>query len=176
MYSLIKEDIGIEEGLFTTSHAYTASQSLVDGPSKKAPRDGRAAAINMIPATTGAAKAIQTIFPELTGKLTGMSLRVPVANVSMVDLTFKPKRATSKEEIDNILKAASETYFKNILEYTDEHVVSSDFMHSPFSAIYDSKASIELNSTFFKLIAWYDNEWGYCSRLSDLLKKVIQYA
>lgn len=173
VYALIKENIGLEEGLFTTSHAYTASQSLVDGPSKKALRDGRAAAVNMIPASTGAAKAIQTIFPELSGKLTGMSLRVPVANVSMVDLTFKPRRATSKGEIDNILKTASETYLKNILEYTDEPVVSSDFIHSPFSAIYDSKASIELNSTFFKLIAWYDNEWGYCCRLLDLLKKVI---
>lgn len=173
VYVLLKEGIGIEEGLMTTAHAYTASQSLVDGPSRKAFRDGRAGAMNVIPASTGAAKAIGQVLPEVKGKLTGMAFRVPVVDVSVIDLTFKPTRDTSLEEINTAMKKASETYLKGVLDYTDEPVVSSDFIHNPFSATYDSEASIELNSRFFKLVAWYDNEWGYSKRMVDLLDVVV---
>lgn len=169
LYVLIKEGIGFNEGIMNTIHAYTASQSVVDSPSKKAFRDGRASALNLIPATTGATKSIGLVIPEVKNLLTGMSVRVPVGNVSMLDLTFKPKRSTSLEEINSLIKKASETYLQNILEYTEEPLVSSDLIHSPLSCIYDSTASIELNSEFFKLIAWYDNEWGYSNRMIDLL-------
>jgi len=173
VYVLLKEGIGLEEGLMTTDHAYTASQMIMDGPSRKAYRDGRAGAMNVIPASTGAAKMIGLILPEVKGKLTGMSLRVPVSDVSVVDLTFKPSRDTSLEEINSLMKKASETYLKGVLDYTEDEVVSSDFIHNPASSTYDSKASIQLNSRFFKLLAWYDNEWGYSNRMADLLDIVI---
>jgi glyceraldehyde 3-phosphate dehydrogenase len=171
---LLKEGIGLEEGLMTTAHAYTATQSIMDGPSRKAFRDGRAGAINIIPATTGAAKAIGLVIPEMKGKLTGMALRVPVADVSVVDLTFKPSRETSLAEINAAMKKASETYLKGILNYTEDPVVSTDFIHSAYSSTYDATASIELNSKFFKLISWYDNEWGYSNRMADLLQIVVE--
>lgn len=174
IHVLIKEGIGFEEGLMTTAHAYTASQSVMDGPSRKAFRDGRAAAMNIIPATTGAAKAIGLVIPEVKGKLTGMSFRVPVPVVSVIDLTFKPTRDTSLAEINAAMKKASETYLKGILDYTEEPVVSSDFIHSPFSSTYDAGASIELNKRFFKLVSWYDNEWGYSCRMAELLELVAK--
>lgn len=174
VHVLLKEGIGVEEGIMTTAHAYTASQVLVDGPSRKAFRDGRAGAFNIIPASTGAAKAIGQVIPEMKGKITGMSFRVPVVDVSVIDLTFKPTRDTSLEEINSLMKKASETYLSGVLDYTEEEVVSSDFITNPFSAIYDSKASIELNPRFFKLVAWYDNEWGYSCRIVDLLKIMLQ--
>ncbi|BCX13992.1 MAG: glyceraldehyde-3-phosphate dehydrogenase [Candidatus Dojkabacteria bacterium] len=174
VYVLLKEGIGLEEGLMTTIHAYTASQSLVDGPTRKSLRDGRAGAFNIIPASTGAAKAMSRVLPELEGKLTGMAFRVPVIDVSCVDLTFKPQRKTSLEEINSLILRASKTYLRGILEYIDEDLVSSDFIGNTHSCIYDSKASIELNSEFFKLVAWYDNEWGYSNRMVDLLDLVIK--
>lgn len=169
---LIDEGIGIEEGLMLTAHAYTASQTLHDGPTKKDFRGGRAAAQNIIPESTGAAKSIGKIYPEVNGKLTGMSVRVPVVDGSMIDLTFRPTRDTSLEEINAAMKKASTTYLKDILGYTEDPVVSSDFIHNPLSAVYDSTASIELSPRFFKLIAWYDNEWGYSNRMAELLSQV----
>lgn len=174
VHVLLHEGIGLEEGLMTTNHAYTASQSLQDGPSKKDFRAGRAAAMNIVPASTGAAKMIGLIHPEVKGKLSGTSFRVPVADVSVVDLTFKPTRDTSLDEITSLMKKASETYLKGVLSWTEDEVVSSDFIHSPFSSIYDVKASMELNPRFFKLIAWYDNEWGYSNRMADLLELVAK--
>jgi glyceraldehyde 3-phosphate dehydrogenase len=172
---LLKEGIGIAEGLMTTAHSYTATQTIHDGPSRKAYRDGRAGALNIIPASTGAAKAVGLVIPELKGKLTGMSFRVPTPTVSVVDLTFKPDRATSLAEINALMKKASETYLKGIMGYTEEPVVSSDFIHDPRSSIYDATACIELNDRFFKLICWYDNEWGYSNRMADLIAKVAAY-
>ncbi len=173
VHVLLKEGIGIEEGLMTTAHAYTATQMIVDGPSRKAFRDGRAGAQNIIPASTGAAKAISLVIPEMKGKLTGMSFRVPVVDVSVVDLTFKPKKDTSLAEISAAMKKASTTYLKGILNYTEDPVVSSDFIHDAHSSTYDATAGIELNSRFFKIIAWYDNEWGYSNRMADLLDIVV---
>jgi len=173
-YVLLKEGIGIKEGLMTTNHSYTASQLLNDGP-KSSFRDGRAAAVNIIPAVTGAASTIGLIIPELVGKLSGMAFRVPTSVVSVIDLTFKPEKSTSLKEISQMYKNASETYLKGILGITDDLVVSSDFIHDPLSAIYDSNASMELNSEFFKVIAWYDNEWGYSCRMSELIKLVSEY-
>lgn len=170
---LLKEGIGLEEGLMTTAHAYTASQMIVDGPSRKAFRDGRAGAQNIIPASTGAAKAIALVIPEMKGKLTGMSFRVPVSDVSVVDLTFKSAKDTSLDEINKAMKKASETYLKGVLNYTEEAVVSSDFIHDSHSSTYDATAGIELNSRFFKIISWYDNEWGYSNRMADLLDIVV---
>ena len=172
VYVMLKEGFGLEEGLMTAVHAYTATQKTVDGPSKKDWKGGRSAAINIIPSSTGAAKATALVLPEMKGKLTGMSLRVPVPTVSVVDLTFKTTRDTSLVEIKAALKKASESYLKGILEYTDEEVVSSDFIHCKSSSIFDAGSSIELNKKFFKLISWYDNEWGYSNRCVDLLKKV----
>jgi len=172
VYVLLKEGFGLTEGLMTAIHAYTAAQKTVDGPSKKDWKGGRTAAQNIIPSTTGAAKAVGLVIPEVKGKLTGMSFRVPVADVSVVDLTFKTARETSLAEIKAALKKASETYLKGILAYTDEQVVSSDFIHDQYSSIFDAGSSIELNKTFFKLVSWYDNEWGYSNRCVDLLKKV----
>jgi glyceraldehyde 3-phosphate dehydrogenase len=172
VHVLLKEGFGLAEGLMTTVHAYTATQKTVDGPSKKDWKGGRTAAQNIIPSTTGAAKAVGLVIPEVKGKLTGMSLRVPVPTVSVVDLTFKTTKDTSLVEIKAALKKASETYLKGILEYTDEEVVSSDFIHCQASSIFDAGSSIELNKNFFKLISWYDNEWGYSNRCVDLLKKV----
>jgi glyceraldehyde 3-phosphate dehydrogenase len=172
VYVMLKEGFGLSEGLMTTVHAYTATQKTVDGPSKKDWKGGRTAAQNIIPSSTGAAKAVGLVLPEVKGKLTGMSLRVPVPTVSVVDLTFKTVKETSLVEIKAALKKASETYLKDILEYTDEEVVSSDFIHCKSSSIFDAGSSIELNKNFFKLISWYDNEWGYSNRCVDLLKKV----
>jgi glyceraldehyde 3-phosphate dehydrogenase len=172
VHVLLKEGFGLSEGLMTTVHAYTATQKTVDGPSKKDWKGGRTAAQNIIPSSTGAAKAVGLVIPEVKGKLTGMSLRVPVPTVSVVDLTFKTVKETSLAEIKAALKKASETYLKGILEYTEDEVVSSDFIHCKSSSIFDAGSSIELNKNFFKLISWYDNEWGYSNRVVDLTKKI----
>lgn len=178
VYVLLKEGIGIESGLMTTIHAYTATQKTVDGPSKKDWRGGRAAAINIIPSSTGAAKAVGEVLPVTKGKLTGMSFRVPTADVSVIDLTFRTEKDTSIEEIDSLMKKASETYLKGILGYCNEELVSSDFIHDDRASIYDSLATMQNNlkgeKRFFKLVSWYDNEWGYSCRIVDLLMKVIK--
>jgi len=172
VHVLLKEGFGLEEGLLTTVHSYTATQKTVDGPSKKDWKGGRTAAQNIIPSSTGAAKAVALVCPEVKGKLTGMAFRVPTPTVSVVDLTFKTSKETSLKEINAALKKASETYLAGILGYTDEEVVSSDFIHDKRSSIYDAGSSIELNSKFFKLVSWYDNEWGYSNRVVDLTKKI----
>jgi glyceraldehyde 3-phosphate dehydrogenase len=172
VHVLLKEGFGIEEGLMTTIHSYTATQKTVDGPSKKDWKGGRSAAINIIPSTTGAARAVGLVCPEVKGKLTGMSFRVPTPTVSAVDLTVKTVKETSYKEIAAAMKRASETYLKGILAYTGDEVVSSDFIHDKSSSIFDAGSGIELNSRFFKLISWYDNEWGYSNRCVDLLRKV----
>jgi glyceraldehyde 3-phosphate dehydrogenase len=174
VHVLLKEGFGIEEGLMTTVHSYTATQKTVDGPSKKDWKGGRSAAINIIPSTTGAAKAVALVCPEVKGKLTGMSLRVPTPTVSVVDLTVKTVKETSYAEISAAMKKASETYLKDILDYTEDQVVSSDFIHCKKSSIYDKSSGIELNSRFFKLVSWYDNEWGYSCRVADLLSYMIK--
>jgi glyceraldehyde 3-phosphate dehydrogenase (phosphorylating) len=173
VYVLLKEGFGIEEGLMTTVHSYTATQKTVDGPSKKDWKGGRSAAINLIPSTTGAAKAVGLVLPEVKGKLTGMSIRVPTPTVSVVDLTVRTVKETSYAEISAAMKKASETYLKGILEYTEDEVVSSDFIHCKSSSIFDAGAGIELNKRFFKLVSWYDNEWGYSCRVADLLKYML---
>lgn len=167
---VILDNFGIEEGLMTTVHAVTATQPTVDGPSKKDFRGGRSAGINIIPASTGAAKAVGLAIPEVKGKLTGMALRIPTADVSVVDLTVRTTKETSYEEICKAMKKASEGSMKGIIEYTDEPVVSSDFIGNRSSCIFDQEAGIALNSRFYKLVAWYDNEMGYSSRVVDLLK------
>ena len=172
VHVLLKEGFGIAEGLMTTVHAYTATQKTVDGPSKKDWKGGRTAAQNIIPATTGAAKAVGLVCPEVKGKLTGMSFRVPVPTVSVVDLTVKTVKPTSYKEICDAMKRASETYLKGILEYTSDEVVSSDFIHCKSSSIFDAGSGIELNANFFKLVSWYDNEWGYSNRVVDLTRKI----
>ena len=178
VYVLLKEGIGIETGLMTTIHSYTATQKTVDGPSKKDWRGGRAAAINIIPSSTGAAKAVGEVLPQTKGKLTGMSFRVPTADVSVVDLTFRATKDTSIDEIDGLLKKASETYLKGILGYCNEEVVSTDFVHDDRSSIYDSLATMQNNlkdeKRFFKIVSWYDNEWGYSNRVVDLLLKITK--
>jgi len=174
VHVLLKEGIGVAEGLMTTVHAYTATQKTVDGPSKKDWKGGRSAAINIIPSSTGAAKAVGLVLPEIAGKLTGMSFRVPTPTVSVVDLTVKTAQQTSLDEIKRAMKNASETYLKGILGYTEDEVVSSDFVHDARSSIFDAGASIELNKSFFKLVAWYDNEWGYARRVSELARVVAQ--
>jgi glyceraldehyde 3-phosphate dehydrogenase len=174
VHVLLKEGFGVEEGLMTTVHSYTATQKTVDGPSKKDWKGGRSAALNLIPSTTGAAKAVGQVLPEVKGKLTGMSFRVPTPTVSAVDLTVRTVKDTSYAEISAAMKKASETYLKGILEYTQDEVVSSDFIHSRASSIFDQGSGIELNKRFFKLISWYDNEWGYSCRVADLLKYMIQ--
>ncbi len=163
------DNFGIEEGLMTTVHAATASQPTVDGPSRKDLRGGRAASQNIIPASTGAAKAVSLCLPEVQGKLTGMAFRVPVLDVSVVDLTVRLSRETTMKDLCQAVQSAADGDMKGVLEYTDEPVVSSDFIGSTASSIFDSKASIALNDKFFKLIAWYDNEMGYASRIIDLL-------
>src|SRR5436853_5674416 len=173
VHVLLKEGFGIEEGLMTTIHSYTATQKTVDGPSKKDWKGGRSAAINIIPSRTGAAKAVGLAIPEVKGKLTGMSFRVPTATVSVVDLTVRTVKETSYKDICAAMKRASETYLKGILTCTDDEVVSSDFIHDPASSIFDAGSGIELNSRFFKLVSWYDNEWGYSNRCVDLLKYMI---
>jgi glyceraldehyde 3-phosphate dehydrogenase len=174
VYVLLKEGFGVEEGLMTTIHSYTATQKTVDGPSKKDWKGGRTAAVNLIPSTTGAAKAVGLVLPEVKGKLTGMSFRVPTPTVSVVDLTVRTVKETSYAEISAAMKKASETYLKGILEYTEDEVVSSDFIHSKASSIFDQGSGIELNKRFFKLVSWYDNEWGYSCRVADLLKFMIK--
>jgi glyceraldehyde 3-phosphate dehydrogenase len=173
VHVIMKEGIGIETGLMTTIHAYTATQKTVDGPSKKDWRGGRAAAINIIPSSTGAAKAVGEVLPATKGKLTGMSFRVPTANVSVVDLTFRSSRDSSIEEIDAALKKASQTYLKGYLGCAAEELVSTDFIHDDRSSIYDSLATLQNNlkgeKRFFKVVSWYDNEWGYSCRVIDLL-------
>jgi glyceraldehyde 3-phosphate dehydrogenase len=171
---VILDNFGIEEGLMTTVHSYTATQKTVDGPSKKDWKGGRTAAINIIPSTTGAAKAVGLVLPAVKGKLTGMAFRVPTPTVSVVDLTVKTVKETSYEEICQKMKEAAEGPLKGILEYTADEVVSSDFIHSPASSIFDAGSGIALNSRFFKLISWYDNEWGYSNRCVDLLKKMAK--
>ena len=172
VHVLLKEGFGVEEGLMTTIHSYTATQKTVDGPSKKDWKGGRSAAINIIPSGTGAAKAVGLAIPEVKGKLTGMSFRVPTPTVSVVDLTVKTVKETSYAEICAALKKASETYLQGILGYTTDEVVSSDFIHDPRSSIFDAGSGLELNSRFFKLVSWYDNEWGYSNRCVDLIKYV----
>jgi glyceraldehyde 3-phosphate dehydrogenase len=172
VHVILKEGIGIETGLMTTIHSYTATHNTVDGPSKKDWRGGRAAAINIIPSTTGAAKAVGLAIPEVKGKLTGMAFRVPTPTVSVVDLTVRTVKETSYEEICAAMKKASETYLKGILGYTDEEVVSSDFIHDPLSSIFDAGSGIGLNNRFFKLVSWYDNEWGYSNRCVELIRYI----
>jgi glyceraldehyde 3-phosphate dehydrogenase len=173
VYVLLKEGFGIEEGLMTTVHSYTATQKTVDGPSRKDWKGGRAAAINVIPSTTGAAKAVGLVCPEVKGKLSGMSFRVPTPAVSVVDLTVRTVKETSYKDISAAMKQASETYLKGVLAYTEDEVVSTDFLHDAHSSIFDSGSGMELNSRFFKLISWYDNEWGYSNRCIDLLKHIL---
>jgi glyceraldehyde 3-phosphate dehydrogenase len=173
VHVLLKEGFGIEEGLMTTVHSYTATQKTVDGPSRKDWKGGRAAAINIIPSGTGAARAVGLAIPEVKGKLTGMSFRVPTATVSVVDLTVRTTKETSYKEICAAMKKASESYLLGILTYTGDEVVSSDFIHDASSSIFDAGSGIELNSRFFKLVSWYDNEWGYSNRCVDLLKYMV---
>lgn len=166
---VINDNFGLLEGLMTTVHAMTATQPTVDGPSKKDWRGGRGAAQNIIPSSTGAAKAVALVLPELKGKLTGMAFRVPTPDVSVVDLTFKTAKATSYREICAAMRRASEGELAGILGYTEEAVVSTDFQGDTRSSIFDADAGIELNPNFFKIVAWYDNEWGYSNRVIDLM-------
>lgn len=166
---VINDRFGLAEGLMTTVHAMTATQPTVDGPSKKDLRGGRSAAQNIIPAATGAAQAVTLVLPELKGKLTGMAFRVPTPDVSVVDLTFRTEKSTSYAEICEAMKAASEGDLKGILGYTDEPVASTDFVTDPRSSIFDATAGIGLNDRFFKVVSWYDNEWGYSNRMIDLM-------
>lgn len=165
---VINDKFGIKDGLMTTVHSITATQKTVDGASKKDWRGGRAASYNIIPSSTGAAKAVGKVIPSLNGKLTGMSFRVPTIDVSVVDLTVNLERPASYEEICKAVREASEGELKGILGYTDELLVSSDFIHDPRTSIFDEKAGIALTDTFVKLVAWYDNEWGYSNKLLDL--------
>ncbi len=165
---VVNDNFGIKEGLMTTVHSITATQKTVDGASKKDWRGGRSASANIIPSTTGAAKAVGKVIPQLNGKLTGMAFRVPTVDVSVVDLTCNLERPATYEEICEAIKRASENEFKGIIEYVDDPVVSSDFVHDSHTSIFDSKAGIQLTDTFVKLVAWYDNEWGYSNKLVDL--------
>ncbi|MDX9912176.1 MAG: type I glyceraldehyde-3-phosphate dehydrogenase [Phycisphaerales bacterium] len=167
---VINDEFGLEEGLMTTVHAATATQPTQDGPSKKDWRGGRNAYQNIIPASTGAAKAVTLCIPALKGKLTGMSFRVPTADVSVVDLTFRTAKPTSLDAINNAMKAAANGSMKGVLAYTDEEVVSSDFISDRHSSIFDAKAGIQLNDRFFKVVSWYDNESGYATRCVDMLR------
>lgn len=171
---VINDNFGIEEGLMTTVHSTTATQKTVDGPSKKDWRGGRSAAGNIIPSSTGAAKACALVIPELKGKLTGMSMRVPTLDVSVVDLTVKLAKETTYDEICAAVKKASETTMKGVLGYTSDLVVSTDFVSDPRTSIFDEKAGIMLNSTFVKLVSWYDNEWGYSNKVLELIKHMAK--
>jgi len=171
---VINDNFGIVEGLMTTVHATTATQKTVDGPSAKDWRGGRAAAGNIIPSSTGAAKACALVIPEVKGKLTGMSFRVPTLDVSVVDLTLRTEKTTSMEEINKAVKKASETSMKGILGYTEDAVVSSDFYSDSRTSIYDATAGLALNGNFFKLVSWYDNEWGYSNKCLDLIKYMVE--
>jgi glyceraldehyde 3-phosphate dehydrogenase len=176
VHVLLKEGFGIETGLMTTIHSLTATQKTVDGVSAKDWRGGRAAAENIIPSTTGAAKAVGEVLPSTKGHLTGMSFRVPTPTGSVVDLTFRSTKDTSIQEIDAALKKASETYLKGILAYANEEIVSRDIIHNPHTSIYDSLATLQNNlpgeKRFFKVVSWYDNEWGYSNKVVDLLKYI----
>ncbi len=167
---VVHEKFGIIEGLMTTVHATTATQKTVDGPSNKDWRGGRTASANIIPSSTGAAKAVGQVIPELNGKLTGMSFRVPTTNVSVVDLTCRLEKPTKYEDIVKAIKEASEGSLKGILTWTDEMLVSQDLLHNPHTSIFDINAGIALNDNFVKLVSWYDNEWGYSNKLVDLIK------
>ncbi|KAH6851012.1 glyceraldehyde-3-phosphate dehydrogenase [Chaetomium sp. MPI-CAGE-AT-0009] len=171
---VVNDKFGIVEGLMTTVHSYTATQKTVDGPSAKDWRGGRGAAQNIIPSSTGAAKAVGKVIPELNGKLTGMSFRVPTSNVSVVDLTCRLEKEASYDDIKAALKEASEGALKGILGYTEDEIVSSDLNGNPNSSIFDAKAGISLNKNFVKLVSWYDNEWGYSRRVLDLLAYVAK--
>ncbi|MCI1958996.1 MAG: type I glyceraldehyde-3-phosphate dehydrogenase [Clostridia bacterium] len=171
---VINDNFGIEEGLMSTIHAITATQRTVDGPSKKDWRGGRAAVGNIIPSTTGAAKAVGKVIPELDGKLTGLSFRVPTLDVSVVDLTCRLVKHVSYDEIKAVIKKASEEELKGILGYTEDPVVSSDFVSDPRTSIFDAGASIALNDHFVKLVSWYDNEWGYSNKVIDLIKHMYE--
>ena len=172
---VILENFGIAEGLMTTVHSYTATQKTVDGPSPKDMKGGRTAALNIIPSGTGAAKAVGLVIPEVKGKLTGMAFRVPTPTVSAVDLTVKTEKSTSYEEICQKMKEASQGSLKGILGYTEDQVVSSDFIHDESSSVFDAGSGIGLSDTFFKLVSWYDNEWGYSNREVELLQKVSKF-
>lgn len=169
---VLNDRFGIEEGLMTTVHATTATQKTVDGPSQKDWRGGRGAGANIIPSSTGAAKAVGKVIPQLNGKLTGMAFRVPTPDVSVVDLTVRLATETTYDEIKAAMKAASEDTMKGVLKYTEEAVVSTDFIHDDASCIFDASAGIMLNSRFCKLVAWYDNEWGYSNRVVDLISHI----
>jgi glyceraldehyde 3-phosphate dehydrogenase len=171
---VIHDNFGLAEGLMTTIHAATATQPTVDGPSKKDWRGGRGAYQNIIPASTGAAKAVTLVLPELKGRLTGMAFRVPTPDVSVVDLTFKTEKPTSYKEICATMKQAAEGPMKGILGYTESEVVSTDFIGDSHSSIFDAGAGIELNKNFFKVVSWYDNEWGYSVRIADLIKHMAK--
>ena len=171
---VLNDHFGIEEGLMTTVHATTATQFTVDGPSKKDFRGGRSALINIMPASTGAAKAVTKVIPSLVGKLTGMAFRVPTANVSVVDLTVRLQKQTSYEEIKKVMKQHADTDMKNILGYTEDNVVSQDFVGDIRTSVFDAGAGMELNPQFFKIISWYDNECGYSNKLIDLAKHINQ--
>jgi len=171
---VIHDNFGIAEGLMTTVHATTATQKTVDGPSKKDWRGGRAAAGNIIPSSTGAAKAVGKVIPDLNGKLTGMAFRVPTLNVSVVDLTCRLEKAASYDEIKKVIKEAAEGPMKGILAYTEDEVVSSDFIADPHTSIFDAKAGISLNDNFVKLVSWYDNEWGYSNKIVDLIAHMAE--
>ncbi|KAK4184872.1 hypothetical protein QBC35DRAFT_505006 [Podospora australis] len=172
---VVNDKFGIVEGLMTTVHSYTATQKTVDGPSAKDWRGGRGAAQNIIPSSTGAAKAVGKVIPELNGKLTGMAFRVPTSNVSVVDLTCRIEKSASYDEIKAALKEASEGDLKGILGYTEDEIVSSDLNGNSNSSIFDAKAGISLNNNFVKLVSWYDNEWGYSRRVLDLVSYVAKY-
>ena len=176
VYVLLKEGIGIETGLMTTIHSYTATQKTVDGPSKKDWRGGRAAAINIIPSTTGAAKAVGEVLPETKGKLTGMSFRIPTPTGSVIDLTFRSEKDTSIEDINAAFKKAAEGYLKGVLQFQQDEIVSTDIIHNTNTSIYDSLATLQNNlpgeKRFFKVVSWYDNEWGYSNKVVDLLKYI----
>jgi len=171
---VINDNFGIIEGLMTTVHAITATQKTVDGPSSKDWRGGRAASFNIIPSSTGAAKAVGKVLPELNGKLTGMSFRVPTVDVSVVDLTVRIEKAASYEDIKKAIKAASEGNLKGIMGYVEEDLVSTDFIGDSRSSIFDAKAGIALNDNFVKLVSWYDNEWGYSNRVVDLIRHMAK--
>ncbi|MGI6234516.1 MAG: type I glyceraldehyde-3-phosphate dehydrogenase [Christensenellales bacterium] len=172
---VINDKYGIKEGLMTTVHATTATQKTVDGPSKKDWRGGRAASANIIPSSTGAAKAVGVVIPELKGKLTGMSFRVPTINVSVVDMTCTLEKPTTYEDIKATMKAAAESEeWKGIIGYTEDAVVSSDFIHESRTSVFDANAGIMLNDTFVKLVAWYDNEWGYSCKVIDLIRHMAK--
>ncbi|KAF7713979.1 Glyceraldehyde-3-phosphate dehydrogenase [Penicillium ucsense] len=171
---VINDNFGLVEGLMTTVHSYTATQKTVDGPSAKDWRGGRTAAQNIIPSSTGAAKAVGKVIPSLNGKLTGMSMRVPTANVSVVDLTCRIEKSASYDEIKAVIKKASENEMKGILGYTEDDIVSTDLNGDDHSSIFDAKAGIALNANFIKLVSWYDNEWGYSHRVVDLISYIAK--